>query len=362
MLRFVQTLVAAVILAVSCQLAAIAAEAEGPAVPLPAFGDLYTVPNVRIDASAEAALVARDNAMAQGRRDAWTKLYRRFTAAAQWGKQPQLDDNQLLRLVRNFEVSGERRSTTRYLADVIYRFNPVTVRAVLRQANIPYTEIRSKPALVIPIIDVKRYDPASPWAAVWKDPSYTQGLVPMIPVRGDGEDMAVLSREDLTQVDWAGFDALASRYDAGEIVLAIASDDANTVQAIEISPAGRVPASFGFADSNFMADADAIADKVAETWKTRTSVDFGTRARLVTDVQFDTLAQWARIRTQLRATRSVAAVDIVGLASNEAQINLSYFGKVDQLRDALAQQSLQLSGQGSNYTLQLGRPPAANTP
>jgi hypothetical protein len=362
MLRCVQTLLAAAILAVSAPLMAIAAEGEGPAVPLPAFGDLFAVPDVRIDASAEAALLARDNAMAQGRRDAWARLFRRLTATAQWGKQPQLDDNQLLRLVRNFEVSGERRSTTRYLADVTYRFNPVAVRAVLRQANIPYTETRSKPALVIPIIDGKRYDPASPWAAVWKDPSYRQGLVPMVPVRGEGEDLAVVSRADLTQVDWAGFDALASRYDVGEIVLAIASDDANTVQAIEISPAGRVPASFGFADSNFMADADAIADKVAETWKTRNAVDFGSRARLVADVQFDSLAQWAKIRTQLRASRSVAAVDIVGVASNEAEISVSYFGKIDQLCEALAQQSLQLSGAGSNFTLQLGRPPAANTP
>jgi hypothetical protein len=47
---------------------------------------------------------------------------------ANGGKQPQLDDNQLLRLVRSFEVAGERRSTTRYLAEVTYHFNPAAVR------------------------------------------------------------------------------------------------------------------------------------------------------------------------------------------------------------------------------------------
>src|SRR4029079_16874589 len=118
--------------------------------------------------SAESATAARDLAMTQGRPAAWTKLFRRLTATAQWSKQPQLDDNALIRLVRSFEVSGERRSTTRYLAEATYHFNPVGVRAVLRQANIPYTETRSRPALVIPVIAGKPgFDPASPWAKAW---------------------------------------------------------------------------------------------------------------------------------------------------------------------------------------------------
>jgi hypothetical protein len=87
-----------------------------------------------------------------GRPLAWTKLYRRLTAPAMWGKQPQLDENALLRLIRSFEVAGERRSTTRYLAEVIFHFNPAAVRAQLRQSNIAYTDTRSRPALVIPVI------------------------------------------------------------------------------------------------------------------------------------------------------------------------------------------------------------------
>src|SRR3954468_18640803 len=87
--------------------------------PLP---DLFTVTGTKVDASAESAIAARDLAMTQGRPAAWTKLYRRLTAAPMWAKQPQLDENALLRLIRSFEVSGERRSTTRYLADVTFHF------------------------------------------------------------------------------------------------------------------------------------------------------------------------------------------------------------------------------------------------
>jgi hypothetical protein len=170
----------------------------------------------------------------------------------------------------------------------------------------------------------------------------------------------MLSRQDLTQVDWMGFASLVSRYNAGAVVLVIASEDGNTVQSIEISSTARTASSFAFAQSTFMADAEAVAAKVEETWKTRTSVDYGTRAHLVADVQFNSLAQWARIRAQLRAVRAVADVDVVGLSSNEAELDVTYFGKLDQLQDLLAQQSLTLSGSPTAYTLELGATSAAN--
>jgi hypothetical protein len=362
MFRVAKLVAMAALLAVSTVQSAIAAEGDASALGAqPQLGDLFTVTAIRVDATAESAIIARDLAMAQGRPLAWTKLFRRFTVPASWGKQPQLDDNQLLRLVRSFEVAGERRSTTRYLADVTFHFNPAAVRAVLRQAHISYTETRSKPAVVIPLIEGKGFDAASAWAMTWKDPGFTQGLVPMMLPAGDAEDMATLSRQDLTQADWMGFAPLVGRYNAGAVVLAIASQDGNTVQAIEISQAGRTASSFAFAQSTFMADAEAVAGKVEETWKTRTSLDYGTRAHLLADVQFNSLAQWARIRAQLRAVRAVADVDVVGLSSNEAELDVTYFGKLDQLQDLLAQQSLTLSGNPTAYTLELGATSAANT-
>src|ERR1043165_8454700 len=231
----------AAFLAVFSDHGAVAADAAAPPAAASPLGDLFPVTGVHVDATAESAIIARDQAMAQGRPAAWAKLYRRFTAPAQWSKQPQLDDNQLLRMVRSFEVNGERRSTTRYLADVTYHFNPAAVRAVLRQARIAYTETRSKPALVIPLIEGKGFDSASAWAAAFKAPGFTQGLVPMILPMGDGEDQAVLSRSDLAQLDWMGFEPLVTRYNAGAIVVAIASEDGNTVRSIEIQQMARTP-------------------------------------------------------------------------------------------------------------------------
>ena len=332
------------------------------AAPAPA-PDLFSVTGIKVDQTAESATAARDLAMAQGRPVAFTRLYRRLTAQANWSKQPQLDANALLRLMRSFEVDNERRSSTRYLADVTYHFNAAAVRALLRQSGVSYTETRARPTLVIPVVaGATGVDPMSPWTTAWKDPALQQGLVPFILPMADAQDMEILSRPDIAQADWAALAPLARRYNAGEVVIALASEDAKTVQMIELSATARVAASFAYANSTFLADAEVIADKVADTWKTRSAVSFNTRARLVADVQFDSLDDWAKIRSRINAVKAVADIDVTGLALHEAEIQLTYFGRPEQLRDALAQQNLSLINAAGQFTLQLAGKSAANVP
>jgi CDP-diacylglycerol--glycerol-3-phosphate 3-phosphatidyltransferase len=319
-----------------------ASAAPAPAPAAPAAADLYTVTDIRIDATAESAQAARDLAMAQGRPVAWQRIYRRLTPSAQWARQPRLSDQQLFRLIRSFEVSGERRSTTRYLADVTYHFNPAAVRQLLRQSGVAFTETRSRPAIVIPMVADAAFDPMSDWSVAWNHPSYNAGLVPMMLPDADVENEAILTRTDLLQADWGSLLPLSRRYNASLIVVAVASADGRSVRAIEISPAGRTPSSFAFAQPNFAALADAVTEKVAESWKGRSSVDYATRARLVADVQFNSLEEWSRIRSQLGAVRAVSDFEVLGLARNEAEIDLGYFGRTEQLRDAMAQQNLNL--------------------
>jgi hypothetical protein len=320
-----------------------AAAAAAPALAAPAPVDLFTVSGIRVDATAESATIARDQ------------------ASGVWGRQPQLQDNQLLRLIRSFEVANERRSTTRYLADVTFHFNPAAVRQFLRQAGIPFTEARSRPALVIPIVvGAQSYDPMSAWAMSWSDPALQQGLVPSVLPMADAQDVEILSKPDLAQSDWASLAPMARRYNATAVVLAIASEDAKSVQVVELSAQARTTASLAYAQSTFLADAEAVMDRVNETWKTRASVDYGNRGRIVADVSFDTLEDWAKIRAQLGATRAVSDYDVIGLALHEAEISVSYFGRPEQLRDTLAQQNLQLTNNGGQYQLQLGGATAAN--
>jgi hypothetical protein len=346
MYRIIATLIAAT-LALFVMLAAPPAFA--------AAADLYSITGVQVDATAESATAAREQALAQGRPLAWQRLFRRLTPPAAWPRQPNLDDNALQRAIRSFEVSNERRSTTRYLGEMTYHFNQGEVVRLLRQSGIPFAETQSKPVLVVPLIG-GRYDPAGAWAKAWTSPSIAQGLVPVVLPTGDAADQIILTRPDLGQLDWVALAPLVRRYGVTQIVIATATPDGNAAQLIEISQTGRQTESLAFARSNFLATADAAAVKIAEGWKNRVAVDFSQRGRLSVDVSFSSLGEWSRIRSQLVAVRSVTGVEVVGLSVAEARVELGYVGRPEQLRDTLAEQDLDLRMAGGNYTLAIGVP------
>src|SRR5678815_4232048 len=111
---------------------------------------LYSVSNVHVDATGASSTEALNAAITQGRGKAFQIVYRRLTRQADWPKQPTLDAAGLLRISRGYNIANERRSTTRYVADVTYMFNPDAVARTLRAAQIAFSQTQAKRILVIP--------------------------------------------------------------------------------------------------------------------------------------------------------------------------------------------------------------------
>ena len=91
-------------------------------------------------------------------------------------------------------------------------------------------------------------------------------------------------------------------------------------------------------------------------------VDDGSRARLTASVLFESKDDWAKVRARLEGMKTVTSTDVVGLTRNEAQIGLTYSGQTEQLRVALAQHGLVLSGTGDDHTLGILTATAVNSP
>jgi hypothetical protein len=69
------------------------------------------------------------------------------------------------------------------------------------------------------------------------------------------------------------------------------------------------------------------------------------------------LANWAKIRVQSALVAGIAGLDVIGLSLHEAEVDLAYFGPIEDLPQAMARQNLELSNSAGHYTLELG--PAA---
>lgn len=342
-----------------------AAQAPEPAAPPTSVptptpgGDIFTVSGIAVDAVAESATAARDKALAEGRPVAWTELYRRLTPESAWGRQPQLDDPALQRIIRSFEVADERRSTTRYLADVTYHFNAVGVRRLLRGVQAPISETRARPVLVLPLTTGQGFVADSSWNNAWMSPALSDGVVPLLVPLGDVADMAVLSRPDLAALDWSALQPLVARYGAAEAVIATYTEPTDVVIRY-VTPNGSETDRLKVGDAGFAGITDTVARRFDATWKARTAVDYTTTRSLTAVARFGSLREWADLRAWLGQVPTVTDVVVDGVTVNSAELKLTFYGQEQQLAVALAQKNLVLTLDGAVYAVGLA-PGAQNT-
>ncbi len=161
--------------------------------------EVFTVTDVRVDATAKTAAAARETALAEGERRALGRLLARLTLRADQARLPVLERSQIAALVRNFEVEEEKTSSVRYLAKLTIRFKRKALRRLLRAHDIPFAETLSKPVLVLPVYEVADalalWDDPNPWREAWARQPKRDGLVPLVVPLGDLSDIADIGAE-----------------------------------------------------------------------------------------------------------------------------------------------------------------------
>jgi hypothetical protein len=340
--------------------------------------DPFSVTGVAVDATAATASAARDTALAEGQRKAFRQLLERLTAPADAGRLPHLSDAEIVPLVAGFQVQEERTSAVRYLATLTYSFRPNAVRALLRNAGIPFAETASRPVLLVPVLKTGAgarllWEPANVWWRSWLDKPPPTGMVPVVVPTGDAEDMAALPAAPADTVSPAALAPLLQRYDAGEALIAEAALDAAGVLVTLRRPGVADPLfSERIAQSAVESQGDLlrraslrVVQGLEERWKHETVVlpqdDAG---GLVVHVPLHSLDDWLELRRRLAATGFVQGIALKSLSRSEAIVGLSFAGDANQLKLVLAQRQLALEETPDGWTLRLTgvqtgeRPPA----
>ena len=315
---------------------------------------LFTVPNLHVDATGASSTEALNAAIAQGRARAFQILYRRLTRQADWARQPPLDGASLLRLSRGYSIANERRSTTRYVADVTYMFNPEAVARLLRASQIAFSQTQAHRILVIPMSPGVGH---GPWAQALMSPSLREGQVPFT-VLAPEEDVA-LAGLNFDAAGWSDVAAVAGKNRVTEVALVqavyaggkmtvnirrLGATEQPTKTSVEVPMTGTVGTTYPVA-------AQAAARAMEDLWKTRTSIDFSQRGRLTVDVRVASLAQWGAIQTALAATGNVTGTTVTAMTTGYARMNLTYQGGLEQLHEALSGAGLSLNNRGGQWML-----------
>lgn len=262
-------------------------------------------------------------------------------------------------MVKSFDISGEKHSSTRYLATVTYVFHPAQVRSALRRTGTQFSESTAKPVLVVPL-NGTAWSPESPWGRAWTQQARRGRLVPVAVPVGDVQDMGALATIS-SSADWGIVQPLAERYGASSVLVASAGKNGSALQVTitHIKPEGRNQRSSSFSPQGAEDDATlalrasgSVADSLQEDWKRSTSVDYGQQSSLSVTIPFNGLAEWVSIRRHLESTKLIQLVAIEEVNMNMAKVRLDYVGKVDQLQTALSQTNLFLNADATgNWTL-----------
>ncbi|MFM2130420.1 MAG: hypothetical protein RL477_1966 [Pseudomonadota bacterium] len=382
--RFARALVAAARRGVCALFAASAVLVPlwaGPAARAAEDPEAFTVRSVAVDATADTAARARDQALAAGQLAAFNRLLARLTLASDRDKLPAISTEAVSDLVRDFEVADEKTSAVRYLALLTVRFKPDAVRGLLRERGAGFAETRSRPLLVLPVYELvgalSLWDEPNPWREAWARVRSPDGLVPVVRANGDLQDVALIGAEQAVRGDDKRLAAIAARHGASDVLVARASmrypDSARPAEGsgpwlqVTLSRFGttqleqtRVEAFYPEGGESLQATLEraavAIAEQIQENWKRNNRLRFDTGDELTVEVPLASLAQWIDIKSRLEKISFIRRSDLILLNRKGARVRLNFMGDEEQLRLALLQSDLTIERGATALILRSGAP------
>lgn len=330
-------------------------------------GNVFTVEDVAVDATAQSAAQAREAALARGQAEAFNRLLARLTLRADAQRLPRLSAAQIADLVRGFEVQSERASAVRYIASLRVRFRDDAVRNLLRQNGIPFAETRSKPMLVLPLLDDEGgrvlWERDTDWRAAWAVAPRSEGLVPLIVPVGDLDDLRDISSEQALGGDTTRLNAIAQRYGAGDVIVAVAKPSGSSVQ-VSVNRFSAIGQDETLIENYEGQDvwtkaAAGVAANLEEAWKRSALIRYDSQKSLTATVALAGIDELVDIRRRLARVAILRNADLVFLARNEAQFRFDYFGDERQLATAFAQNDLILEQGGAGWRFRPRSAPGA---
>ena len=346
-----------------------------------AFGndDIFTVARVQVDATGESAAVARETALSEGRARAIRLLFQRLTPSESWPYLPDFRAPDLIDLVSGIQITNEKTSSTRYLADVTYSFKPDRIRQVLRDSRIAFTETRSRLAVVIPIYETVDgpllWEDDNLWADVWKSRRLTHELVPLIAPLGELEDLVSVGTQDALSGEWSRLGPFAQRYNVSDVVIAYGRLQ-NTAQSEELvvrltrlnGQSDGLSATLGervdvvVRNSQNLPPEDLMnfaigqaIDRLQKRWKAQTIISSNAIENdLFATVRFSEHSEWLTLRKRLSTLPIIRDFDILSLSMQGADVAIRHVGSLAQLSFALSQQDIQLAQTDLSTIILLG--------
>lgn len=302
--------------------------------------DPFTIRGIEVDVTAASASAAKDQAIAEGQRQAFQSLLDRLTPPKDRGRLPKADGAEY---VTDYSIEAEKSSSVRYIATLNVRFNAVAVRRLLKNAGIVMNEPQQHPVVVIPVFhsedQILVWEEANPWRAAWMAQGKGGLVTILVPLANDGALPAVDQEAELA--------ALGGRYHTNEI-LVVTADLSSDGRRIEVKSAALRGSPFTLDFISLTAKPgeplDQLLARAVRVLVQNIETLAGQNAALANAAPQDALSvivpltgldDWISVRDRLSRGGVVRAWELLSLTKTEAAIALHLAGDLDRAKLAL---------------------------
>lgn len=337
----------------------------------PAMANPFTVAGIRIDATANNAADAQAIAISQGQTRAAEILIARLTLPQDLADSllPVLDTSMASQLVAGYDIANERRSPTRYIADLTVTFDRRAIRNLLRSYDLPYVETPQPTMLVIPVLQGGSQPVVweGPWYEIWASGRFENGLTPAVGLGQYEDNGAPLGRSYITasqamSMDQNVLEELALLYGVDRVAVIAARQGSNSVSAtgqyvdFSLSEPAYTRLPTVASGQGFEGAANRLIDELDLAWKEQSIVRNTNVSELQITVLHRNIRDWRTLQTAIAGASLISDARLDALSVQGAVMTLSYRGDVLQLANELEARGARLVEYDDlGWTVQSGR-------
>ncbi|HOO82778.1 MAG TPA: DUF2066 domain-containing protein [Alphaproteobacteria bacterium] len=319
---------------------------------------LFAVDNVTVDITAENALKAREQAFEEAQVKAFDILAARMLSENELKTFERPPVMSISTMIKDYEVSNEKLSSKRYIGTYKFRFEDRSVKRYFSGQGAQYTDVVSKPVLILPFLETGQgtilWSYQNVWMQAWSTvPDLSSGLVPLVVPLGDLGDVSDIGDDEALTYSRRALDNMLRRYDASEAVIAIAKAEGTALnvqlyrtdrtqpeyvhQIFERALPGQDP------NQIYIRAVQSVKQVLRSDWKKKTVVDARQHGTIEARVSFASLQEWSDLQRRLQRVNGVSNIALKALSLKEACVEITFDGTIERLKLALEQADLYLN-------------------
>ncbi|MEE9273445.1 MAG: hypothetical protein V3U57_09295 [Robiginitomaculum sp.] len=310
--------------------------------------DPYTVSNVYVDAQADTSIAAQTLAISQGYVQAANIMIKRLSLESERISKGFVAVNELdaKKMIRAQGTASEKRSSTRYIADITVSFNQNAVSQYMRAKGLTLVDSQSRKRLVIPVLGADIASETDLWHRAWADGQFANALTPIDVMSMRPGLESLIGSLDGGNLKLADLKMIGEAFGVEQILIAFGQPTYSGYSVIlkDVALDSGSQRSFSAVNGNSALEAASKAVmKLEDDWKASTVTPISTRSVIMpVSVLYRNHVEWKMLQDAINGTAQIRWAKLEAISNGGAMMLLTYGGDMERLRNELSYKGVSL--------------------